>query len=57
MSELIWVFEVYYINGKWYIYFVVSNYKIICDEFYYYCMFVFENQYMDLMNIDWIEKG
>ena len=57
MSELIWAPEVHYINGKWYIYFAASNHKTIRDESHHHRMFVLENQHIDPMNTDWIEKG
>lgn len=53
MGVYIWVFELYWIDGKWYIYFVVGSVEKKWDI----CIYVFENFVDDFFVGEWIEKG
>lgn len=57
MGHLIWAPELHYINKKWYIYFAASNHKSERNSRNHHRMFVIENEHVNPMNSDWIEKG
>lgn len=53
MSWYVWVFELYCIDGCWFVYFVVVE----CDDIWKLCMYVFECEGDDLLMDVWVECG
>lgn len=53
MGVYVWVLELYFIDGKWFIYFVVGGVEKVWDI----CMYVLENVLVNLFEGEWIECG
>lgn len=53
MSANIWAPEIYYMEGKWYIYFAAAREDAIFDH----RMYVIENQSANPLEGEWVEKG
>ncbi|GGO03890.1 glycoside hydrolase family 43 protein [Saccharibacillus kuerlensis] len=57
MSANIWAPEIHYIDGKWYIYFAAAHTSETKEGLFDHRMFVLENDSVNPLEGEWIEKG
>ncbi len=57
LSANIWAPEIHYIQGKWYIYFAAARTTETRDGLFDHRMFVLENEAVNPLEGNWVEKG
>lgn len=57
MSDLIWAPELHHIHGKWYLYFAAAKSRDIVNGLFDHRMFVLENESVNPLEGEWVEKG